>query len=150
MKESKLKPTIVVPFKTNNEDLIPLYMSEFASGADLKASEDSEIFPMEKAVVPTGLFIEIPEGYEGQVRPRSGLAAKYDVTVLNTPGTIDSDYRGEVKVILFNHSDNLFSIKRGDRIAQLVFMKVERARFVVHSELADSVRSEGGFGSTGK
>lgn len=102
------------------------------------------------ALVPTGLTIELPTGTEGQVRPRSGLAAKHGITVLNSPGTIDSDYRGEVKVILINHSKTPFAIERGERIAQLVVARYESVEFVPASELTDTSRGSGGFGSTGR
>jgi dUTP pyrophosphatase len=107
------------------------------------------INPGQRALVPTGLFLEIPEGYEGQVRPRSGLAAKDGITVLNSPGTIDSDYRGEVKVILINHGEVTKYFKPGDRIAQLVFCKVERAELIEVETLTDTERGTGGFGHTG-
>ena len=141
---------ILIHYKTDS-DLEPVYSSPAASGADLKAdlNEDLIIRPGKTAMVPTGIYLEIPSGYEGQVRPRSGLAAKNGITVLNTPGTIDADYRGEVKVILINHGESDFTIKRGDRIAQLVFCPIVRAQFEKKIELSDSDRGSGGFGSTG-
>jgi len=105
--------------------------------------------PMERALVPTGLFIGIPQGYEAEVRPRSGIAVKYGVTVLNAPGTIDSDYRGEVMVILINLGSEAFTINKGDRIAQMVFKRLARVEFQQVSDLTDTVRGQGGFGSTG-
>lgn len=118
---------------------------------DLRAWIDNPIFlkPMERQLIPTGLFLEIPEGFEAQVRPRSGLALKKGITCLNTPGTIDSDYRGEVKVILINLSDSQQEIQPGDRIAQLVFAKVEQIKFEITPELNASERGAGGFGHTG-
>ncbi len=141
---------ILVHYKSNS-DLEPVYSSESASGADLKAdiSEEIIIKTGKTEIVPTGIFLEIPPGYEGQVRPRSGLAARSGITVLNTPGTIDADYRGEVKVILINLGNEDFVINRGDRIAQLVFCPVVRAQFEKSIELSDSLRGSGGFGSTG-
>lgn len=129
---------------------IPEYQSAHASGADAFAATDATIEPGAVALVPTGLYFEIPKGYEVQVRPRSGLALKHGVTVLNAPGTIDSDYRGEVKIILVNHGKLAFHIKKGDRIAQLVAHKVERMTFEKAEKLDESQRGHGGFGSTGK
>lgn len=106
--------------------------------------------PLERALVPTGLFVELPEGFEMQVRPRSGLAAKHGVTVLNAPGTIDADYRGEIKVILVNLSNTAFEIKPGERIAQLVVARHERVEWQAAEELSDTERGKGGFGSTGR
>ncbi|MFP4113215.1 MAG: dUTP diphosphatase [Spirochaetota bacterium] len=131
----------------------PTYASDHAAGADLRAalSEPYTIGARERASIPTGVRLAIPEGYEGQVRPRSGLAAKHGVTVLNAPGTIDSDYRGELQVLLLNTSDEPYTIENGDRIAQLIIAPVSRARFVrVGGELQTSERGEGGFGSTGR
>ena len=131
--------------------LEPVYSSEQASGADLKAdiSEDIVITRGSTAVIPTGIRLEIPEGFEAQVRPRSGLAARNGITVLNTPGTIDSDYRGEIKVIMINLGDEDFTISKGDRIAQMVFAPVVRAEFSRTENLKESERGHGGFGSTG-
>jgi len=129
--------------------VIPRYQTPGSVGMDLHAAEDVEIWMGKSAMVRTGIAIAIPEGYEAQVRSRSGLAAKSSVAVLNAPGTIDSDYRGEVKVILFNHGEGLFRIKRGDRIAQLVFAPVARAAFDTVSALDQTERGAGGFGSTG-
>ncbi len=117
---------------------------------DAVAAEDCVIPPGEWRAVGTGLFLEIPEGYECQVRPRSGLALREGVTVLNAPGTIDSDYRGEVRIILINHAKKPFRIARGDRIAQLVFASVARAGFQTQETLSETARGAGGFGSTGK
>lgn len=130
---------------------IPLYKTAGAAGADLcaKISQPLTIKAGKFAMVPTGLYFEIPEGYEVQVRPRSGLAAKNGVTVLNTPGTIDSDYRGEIKVILVNLSDTDFVINNGDRIAQMIVAPVTQAEFIVSDKLSETERGTGGFGSTG-
>jgi dUTP pyrophosphatase len=134
------------------EDLpLPEYKSEGASGLDLVAAVEDEVIlnPGDYKIVPTGIHIQIPEGYEGEVRPRSGLAAKFGITVLNTPGTIDSDYRGEVKVILINLGKNPYIINRGDRIAQLVISKYERVKLIPVHALDNTDRGEGGFGHTG-
>ncbi len=132
---------------------LPVYGSSQAAGADLCAclgiGNSMVIEPHRWAMVPTGVRIALPVGYEAQVRPRSGLAAKKGITVLNTPGTVDSDYRGEVKVILINHSDEAFEIKDGDRIAQMVIARHETAKFDVVLSLDETERGEGGFGSTG-
>jgi dUTP pyrophosphatase len=146
---------IVIKFKRLSEKFndipLPSYSTEGSSGMDLRAAVEEKIIikPFETALIPTNLAVEIPEGYEGQVRPRSGLAAKNFVTVLNTPGTIDSDYRGEIKVILTNFGKEDFIVNRGDRIAQLVITKVERAVIVETNELNSTKRNEGGFGHTG-
>ncbi len=136
--------------KSNNE--LPSYASPGASGMDLRADlpADFTIAPMERVLIPTGLFMEIPEGYEGQIRPRSGLAIRQGITCLNTPGTIDSDYRGEIKIILINLSSEQQVLHPGDRIAQMVVQKVEQAVLTEMSELTVTERNEGGFGSTGK
>lgn len=130
---------------------LPAPASEGSAGADLRAaiSEPLQLAPGERALIPTGLALEIPLGFEGQVRPRSGLALRHGVTVANAPGTIDSDYRGEVGVILLNLGSEPFQLTRGDRIAQLVIAPVTRARFEEAGDLADTGRGEGGFGSTG-
>lgn len=131
--------------------VIPEYKTSGAAGADLCALLDAPLtIPAGSyAMVPTGLFFEIPEGYEVQVRPRSGLAAKYGVTVLNTPGTIDSDYRGEIKIILINLGGSDFTINSGDRIAQMVIAPVTQASFSLTQSLSETERGTGGFGSTG-
>ena len=130
---------------------LPQYATEFAAGLDVRANNDEPIVlaPLGRAMVPTGLFLEIPTGYEVQVRPRSGLAVKKGVTVLNAPGTIDADYRGEVCVILVNLSDAEFVIEKGERIAQLVLARHETIEWEETDALAASGRGEGGFGSTG-
>jgi dUTP pyrophosphatase len=128
---------------------LPSYATDGAAGMDLRSSEEMRLPPGSRAAVRTGLYIEIPPGWEGQVRPRSGLALKYGVTLLNSPGTIDSDYRGEIKVILVNLGQETFSVKKGDRIAQIIFSRHERAELRETKELSDSERASGGFGSTG-
>jgi dUTP diphosphatase len=131
---------------------LPAYQSELAAGLDLLAAVDSPLSlePGNRAMVPTGLSMALPAGFEAQVRPRSGLAAKHGVTVLNTPGTIDADYRGEVKVILINLGAEPFEIKRGERIAQMVIAPVLQAQISEVITLSDTERGSGGFGSTGR
>jgi dUTP pyrophosphatase len=136
---------------TSNNPL-PEYATDGASGMDLRAnlSVPLTLEPMERKLVPTGLFIEMPRGYEAQVRPRSGLAIKQGITCLNSPGTVDSDYRGEIKIVLINLSTEKQVINNGDRIAQMVFQKVEMIQWQDVKILSETVRNEGGFGSTGK
>lgn len=131
--------------------VLPSYQTKGAAGADICACIETDVVIRvgERVMVPTGLFFEIPQGYEVQVRPRSGLAVKNGVTCLNTPGTIDSDYRGEVKVILINLGQKPFTVKNGDRIAQIVVSPVEQASFCKVDVLSSTERGEGGFGSTG-
>ena len=129
---------------------LPAYETEHAAGMDLRAAEDAILAPGGRAMVATGFAIALPHGFEAQIRPRSGLAAKHGVTVLNAPGTIDADYRGEIKVILVNHGEAAFAIKRGDRIAQMIISPVTRARLTEQVELSDTARGSGGFGSTGR
>ena len=128
------------------------YETAFSAGMDLRAelSEPIEIKPLERVLVPTGLFIELPAGHEAQIRPRSGLAAKFGITVLNSPGTIDADYRGEIKVILINLSDKDFVIEDGNRIAQIIFAKYKKIRWTECENLNNTQRGENGFGHTGK
>ncbi len=130
---------------------LPDYATAGSSGMDLRANLPEPVFlkPLERLLIPTGLFIELPAGYEAQVRPRSGLAIKQGITCLNTPGTIDADYRGEIKIILINLSDEDQVISHGDRIAQLVIQKVEKASWIETDQLAVTARNEGGFGHTG-
>jgi dUTP pyrophosphatase len=130
---------------------LPAYMSEHAAGADLCAavSEELTLLPGARALVPTGFAIALPEGYEAQVRPRSGLALRHGVTCLNSPGTIDADYRGPVCVVLANLGSEPFVVRRGDRIAQLIVAPVSRAGFTAVEELPETARAAGGFGSTG-
>jgi dUTP pyrophosphatase len=133
---------------------LPAYQSAHAAGLDLLAAvpEDSPmiISPGQRAMVPTGISVALPEGYEAQVRPRSGLASKHGITVLNAPGTIDADYRGEINVLLINHGDAPFAIRRGERIAQMVIASVLRAALVPTISLSSTERGGGGFGSTGR
>jgi dUTP pyrophosphatase len=131
---------------------LPEYATALSAGLDLRANIDDALTlgPLERAMVPTGLFIELPAGFEAQVRPRSGLAAKNGVTVLNSPGTIDADYRGEIKVILVNLSNDAFTINNGERIAQLVVARHERVEWNEAEELGDTARGAGGFGHSGK
>ncbi len=136
--------------KSANE--LPRYQTEYSAGMDLRANLQKPIViePGQWSMIPTGLFLEIPVGYEGQVRPRSGLAVKYGITVLNAPGTIDADYRGEVQVILINHGKEPFAINNGDRIAQLIIAPVIQIQWQEHDQLEDTHRGHGGFGHTGK
>ena len=137
--------------KSDNQ--LPAYETIHSAGMDLRAylpEGPIVLKPMQRTLVPTGLFMEIPEGYEGQVRPRSGLAIKNGITVLNTPGTIDADYRGEVKIILINLSDTDFTINSGERVAQIVLAKCEHMEVVNVETLSETERGAGGFGHTGK
>lgn len=146
-------PDILIQRLLHADDLpLPAYESAGAAGADLRAAimDDHVIAPGAKALIPTGLKIALPAGHEAQVRPRSGLAAKHAVTVLNTPGTIDADYRGEIHVILINHGSEAFTVERGMRIAQMVIAPVVQASFTLAKTLPETVRGAGGFGSTGK
>ena len=140
-----------VPIVNHSPYPCPAYATEQSAGMDLKAdlAEPLVLKPLQRALVPTGLYMALPAGYEAQVRPRSGLAAKKGITVLNAPGTIDADYRGEVCVILVNLSSEDFVVERGERIAQLVLARHERVEWEPAESLASSARGEGGFGSTG-
>lgn len=140
-----------IKFVKKKNAKIPIYATPSSSGLDLFACLDSPIVvePKKWAVVPTGIRIVIPKGYEGEIRPRSGLAFRYGITVLNSPGTIDADYRGELRVILVNHGDLPFHVEDGMRIAQLVIRKVEQVELVEEESLPETERGEGGFGSTG-
>lgn len=135
--------------KSANEE--PAYATPGSAGLDIRASIDTSIqlHPLQRLLVPTGLYMEIPSGYEAQVRPRSGLALKQGITCLNSPGTIDSDYRGELKVLLINLSNEIQVIETGDRIAQLIFAKIAKADLIVVQQLDDTLRGHGGFGHTG-
>lgn len=135
-----------------SEHALPEYATEHAAGLDLKANlkEPVVLKPLQRQLISTGLFIELPVGFEAQIRPRSGLAYKNGITVLNSPGTIDADYRGEIKVLLVNLSDTDFTINDGERVAQMVVAKHERIEWYVVEKLEDSHRGAGGFGSTGK
>ena len=140
-----------IKIRNISEHDLPTYETEASAGMDLRAhlSEPVILGPLERAVVKTGLFIELPVGFEAQVRPRSGLAAKKGITVLNAPGTVDADYRGEIGVILVNVSKEPFTISNGERIAQLVIARHERAEWESSEELSETSRGAGGFGSTG-
>ena len=131
---------------------LPAYATEGSSGMDVRAfiNETITLQPLERALIPTGLFIELPQGFEAQIRPRSGLAIKQGITCLNTPGTVDADYRGEIKIILINLSNEIQSVNSGDRIAQMVIQKVEKIDWELSVELEETERNAGGFGSTGK
>ena len=142
-----------VKIVNKSDNQLPAYETVNSAGMDLREylPEGAIVIkPLQRVLVPTGLFMEIPEGYEGQVRPRSGLAIKNGITVLNTPGTIDADYRGEVKIILINLSDTDFTISSGDRIAQIIFAKCEQMEVVNVETLSETERGAGGFGHTGK
>ena len=135
----------------NSENPLPQYATDGSSGMDLRANIPEQIIlkPMERILIPTGLFLEIPLGYEAQIRPRSGLAVNKGLTCLNTPGTIDSDYRGEIKVLLINLSNEQQKILLGERVAQMVFVKIDIARLTLVHELNNTTRAAGGFGHTG-
>ena len=141
---------IDVKFKLPKEEVLdlPKYATPQSAGADVRSKIDTVVPAHGRVLVPTGMFVAVPSGYEIQVRPRSGLALKKGITVLNTPGTVDSDYRGEVGVILFNTTDEDFEIKAGDRIAQIVLNKVEQIHWIEVDELDETERGEGGFGHT--
>ena len=130
---------------------LPQYMTQHAAGMDVYASPETPltIKPGERKLVPTGLFLEIPEGYEAQIRPRSGLALKFGISLVNSPGTIDADYRGEVGIIMINHGDEPFVVNKGDRVAQMVIAPVTMIEWDEVAEVADTVRGSGGFGHTG-
>ena len=138
--------------KINSKVKLPSYKTDGSSGMDLMAFLDKpiSILPQQSKLIPTGLFIAIPDNTEVQIRPRSGLAVKNNISVLNTPGTIDSDYRGELKVILYNYGNEEFIVKNEDRIAQMVLMPIIKASFEEVENLPETIRGEGGFGSTGK
>lgn len=142
--------TVKIINQSNNP--LPAYATEGSSGMDVRAfiNETITLQPLERALIPTGLFIELPQGFEAQIRPRSGLAIKQGITCLNTPGTVDADYRGEIKIILINLSNEIQSIHNGDRIAQMVIQKVEKINWEISVELEETERNAGGFGSTGK
>ena len=141
-----------IPIINRSHHALPQYATPLSAGVDLRANLESPIViePMQRVLVPTGLFMALPEGVEAQVRPRSGLALKHGITVLNAPGTIDADYRGEVCVILINLSENPFTINDGERIAQLVVARHEQAEWIPTDKLDETERGEGGFGHSGK
>lgn len=136
--------------RSKNE--LPKYATEYSAGMDLRADieESIQISPLKRVLVPTGLYIELPDGCEAQIRPRSGLAAKHGIGIVNSPGTIDADYRGEIKIILVNLSDQEFTLNPGERIAQMVIARYERVTLIEADSLGETERGEGGFGSTGK
>ena len=144
----KVKVNII----NKSKNTLPAYATDLSAGMDLRASLDAPVTlnPMQRKLIPTGLFIELPEGYEAQIRPRSGLALKKGITVLNTPGTIDADYRGEIGVILINLGEEPFVIENGERICQMVIAQHAVATLVEVNELTDTERGAGGFGHTGK
>ncbi len=146
------KIRVTVKKSPGNEDIpLPRYMSPNAAGMDLYAAvkEDATLKPGEIKLIPTGITIALPPGFEAQIRPRSGLAIKHGISIPNTPGTIDADYRGEVRIILINLGENPFIVKRGDRIAQMIINKVYQAHLELSTELSSTERNEGGFGHTG-
>jgi dUTP pyrophosphatase len=154
LKKTVLEPLFKMKIKVINRSKhkLPDYATLAAAGMDLRANLDQPLVlkSLERTLVPTGLFLEIPVGFEAQIRPRSGLAFKNGLTVLNSPGTIDADYRGEVKVILVNLSNEEFTVNDGERVAQMVIARHEQAEWIEVEQLEESTRGEGGFGSTGK
>ena len=145
-------PTIQIKIINNSKHALPEYETLFSAGMDLRANIDAPIAlePLERSLVPTGLFIELPVGYEAQIRPRSGLAIKHGISLANTPGTIDSDYRGEIKAILVNLSNKPVIINDGERICQMVVARHERVEWIPCEQLSETERGEGGFGHTGE
>ena len=141
-----------VKIVNHSKHALPEYQTPLSAGLDIRANLDESVTlrPLERAMIPTGLFVELPEGCEMQIRPRSGLAAKHGITVLNSPGTIDADYRGEIKVILVNLSNEPFTIEAGERIAQMIVARYEQIEWQAVEELSATERGAGGFGSTGK
>jgi dUTP pyrophosphatase len=146
------KMAIAVKIINESTNPLPDYVTEGAAGMDVRAflKEPVTLMSLERSLIPTGLFIELPQGYEAQIRPRSGLAIRHGLTCLNSPGTIDSDYRGEIKIILINLSGEKQVIQNGDRIAQMVIQKVEKISWEEATLLSETIRNNGGFGSTGK
>jgi len=146
-----LMQTVQVNIVNSSSNPLPEYATAGSAGMDIRANLASPVTlqPMERMLIPTGLFIELPEGYEAQIRPRSGMAIKQGITCLNAPGTVDSDYRGELKIILINLSNTVQQIEHGERIAQMVIAKTEKAALVMVEQLNNSQRGEGGFGHTG-
>ena len=143
---------MIIKIINKSDNALPAYETEHSAGMDLRAFIPDTILlsPMQRQLIPTGLFIELPIGYEAQIRPRSGLALKHGITVLNSPGTIDADYRGEIKVLLINFGNETFEIKKGERIAQMLISQHTTAEFVLVETLSETNRGEGGYGSTGK
>ena len=152
MSENNSTEILIKKLSNLSDFPLPAYQSDEAAGVDLSASIEKpiKILPWEKEIIPCGISISMPRGLEAQIRPRSGLAFKHGITILNTPGTIDSDYRGELKIILYNHSKNDFIINDKDRIAQMVLVPVLKFDFEEVKDLKDTIRGSGGFGSTGK
>jgi dUTP pyrophosphatase len=146
------KMAIAVKIINESTNPLPDYVTEGAAGMDVRAflKEPVTLMSLERSLIPTGLFIELPQGYEAQIRPRSGLAIRHGLTCLNSPGTIDSDYRGEIKIILINLSGEKQVVQNGDRIAQMVIQKVEKISWEEATLLSETIRNNGGFGSTGK
>ena len=144
-------PVLKINIINRSKHPLPSYQTDSAAGMDLGADLEApvEIKPLERALIPTGLYIELPKGYEAQIRPRSGLAFKHGISILNSPGTIDADYRGEIKIILVNLSNETYTVKDGERIAQMIIAKHEKVSWVEALELAATTREGGGFGSTG-
>lgn len=142
---------MIVNIVSKSRHELPKYETEASAGMDIRANLEEAVLlkPLQRAMIPTGLFIELPIGYEAQIRPRSGLAAKYGITVLNTPGTIDADYRGEIKIILVNLSSEAFEIQDGERVAQMIISQHAKADWVAVDELNQTIRGAGGFGHTG-
>ena len=153
MRDAQLKDKEMLKVKINNRGRQPLptYATALSAGMDLRANIDKDItlLPMQRQLVPTGLYIALPEGYEAQIRPRSGLALKHGITVLNTPGTVDADYRGEIMVLLVNFSNEPFIVKDGERIAQMIVAKHEQVNFELTETLDETERGAGGYGHTG-
>ncbi|MEJ8756448.1 dUTP diphosphatase [Pontibacter sp. H259] len=147
MNNKKLAVNVI----NQSKHALPHYQTEHSAGMDLRANLDAPVTlkPLQRALIPTGLFIELPEGHEAQIRPRSGLAYKHGISVVNTPGTIDADYRGEIKVLLVNLSDQEFIVEDGERVAQMVVAKYERVVWQETEALSDTERGAGGYGSTG-
>lgn len=143
--------TVQVNIVNTSSNPLPQYATAGSAGMDIRANLSSPVnlLPMERSLIPTGLFIELPEGYEAQIRPRSGMAIKQGITCLNSPGTVDADYRGELKIILINLSNTVQVINHGERIAQMIIAKTEKAALVLVEQLSNSQRGEGGFGHTG-
>lgn len=147
-----MNPYIAVKIVNKSGFPLPAYETVLAAGMDLRACipQTIQILPNERVLIPTGLFIQLPEHVEAQIRPRSGWALKYGITVLNSPGTIDADYRGEIKILLINHGSEPFSVQSGDRIAQMIIAPVSRVNWIETSQLDETDRGVGGYGSTGK
>lgn len=141
----------IVKIKNTSNNALPAYESDAAAGMDIRAfiNESITLLPLQRSLISSGLFMELPAGYEAQIRPRSGLALKHGITVLNSPGTIDADYRGEIKILLINLGNDAFTIQSGDRIAQMIIAPVSQAQWMETKELSDTTRGAGGYGSTG-